>query len=193
MLRMWSGTKRYRIAVLVAGVIMAFVAGTAFSAMTGDRPVPMAEAYNIARLRAMEWDRSARLYQMNSVDLEGNLDYQQGTDGRRTKWTLDFVIPGTERHLGIDITNGAVTAVTEFRNPTKWEGYDSFPEIPMGRVLKATKEQGVNPGKTVAFGYHFRLLYIDPVRGVELLVYGERQDGGRKSLRFEPETGQLLD
>jgi hypothetical protein len=165
----------------------------AFGSMVNVKAVSMTEAYNIAKPRALDWNPKAKLYHMISVDPVENKDNQAGLDGKRPMWNLDFVIPGTERHLTVYVTDRAVERVIEGRNPNIWSGYDQLPAIPMAKVLKMAKEKGLKPGKDVlGQGLHFRLLYYSEARRVEFWVYGQTTDGKKLVLRFDPETGDLL-
>jgi hypothetical protein len=154
--------------------------------------VTIAEAYHIAKPAAIRWNPDARLYHIISADTVGNTDHHQGTDGRRRLWNLDFVIPGTERHLTVYVYRRRVQRTEEFRNPNRWAGYDDLPAIPIDKVLSRANQVGLQPAGAVAFGIHFRLLYVSKQRGVELWVYGQSRKGGRNVLRFNPRTGEPL-
>lgn len=147
----------------------------------------MVDAYRLAKPFALLWDKRATLHDMNSVDTSGNRDATQGADGRRTVWNVGFAVPGTERHLTVILSKGKLVHPPEFRNPTLWSGYADLPEIPMEKIMQSVRTQGLQPGTTVGFGYHFELRYLDG--RPTLRVYGQTRGGRRTVLDFDPQTG----
>lgn len=135
----------------------------------------MLHAYEVARETALDWDSSARLYGMNSVDTS-DADATHGLDGSRRLWNVEFVIPGTERHLNVLVDDGVVSNSTEFRNPTFGPGLDNLPDLRMGEIMKDIQGQGLRPGTSIAMGFHFRLAY-NPDGTLYLSVIGQKKEG----------------
>jgi hypothetical protein len=182
---------------LVVGLLvvtLGFLLVTNGRVATASKPVAisMAEAYRIAKPKALEWSPNARLYQLNSADTLENTESQQGLDGTRNVWYIEFAIPDTERHFVVRVSDRTIEKTEQFRNPTLWPGYDELPPINMGKVLATVKAKGLQPGTFTAFGYHYRLLYVDEIRGVEFWVYGQTANGKRSMLKFDPKTSDLL-
>lgn len=121
------------------------------------RSLSMADAYALAKPEALSWDSRAKLYWMNSVDVAHDVSSEQGRDGTRRKWNVEFVVPSTERHFTVVIYDGQIAKVTAFTNATLWQHFDDLPAIPMGEVLETVLTMGLEPGTNVAFGYHFKL------------------------------------
>ncbi|HLO02241.1 MAG TPA: hypothetical protein VK191_03930 [Symbiobacteriaceae bacterium] len=185
-MRHWKGALISIIAVLVVVV-------AASSAMVASpQETTMIQAYQIALKTAHEWDPNARLYHMISVDIEGKTDSLQGALGTRAKWNVEFVDPDTGRQLGVYVTNGVAGQPREAKNPTVWPGTTQFPTIDLKRAIQVATDSGVTPSQSMFFGYHYRLVYNEESKQLELWLYGRNGEGTPKTLRFQPESTVLI-
>jgi len=154
------------------------------------RSVSMTEAYTLAEPHALSWDSQAKLYWINSVDQINNTSSEHGLNGTRSKWNVEFVVPGTDRHFTVVIFDGRVAASTEFANATMWEPFDEFPALPVGEILKTAKSLGLEPGTNFAFGYHFKLHKRDGSPTLEV-IGKDKGSSGKKQMAFDPFNGKV--
>jgi hypothetical protein len=182
-----------RALVLLLGVVTVSVAGLALArgAVGLNSPpaktLSLAEAYNLAKPRALTWDSRARLYEMHSADSKDVIDSNQGLDGRRASWYVDFVIPDTTRHFFVFVSNGEVAAEREAQNPTLWTPFEELPAIAVADIMATARANGVQRGTSKGFGYHFRLHKHD--NKPTFAVLGQDKSGLRTEIRFDPLTG----
>lgn len=188
---------RWRIPILVS-VLLLLLAGVSASVVWGQgrqvsrttQPTSMYDAYHLAKPKADEWEPNAKLYWINSVDSATRGMSSQGSDGRRSRWNVEFVMPGTDRHLNVLVVDGAVLHVQEFMNPIDWPPFEEFPTLDMGQVVSQAKSAGLKLGSGMALGYHFRLHYLEGQPAIT--IRGETDDGTPREIHFNLLTGQEI-
>lgn len=153
------------------------------------RSLSMADAYALAKPEALSWDSRAKLYWMNSVDVAHDVSSEQGRDGTRRKWNVEFVVPSTEQHFTVVIYDGQIAKVTAFTNATLWEPFDELPAIPMVDVLETVKAIGLEPSTNVAFGYHYKLHQRRGIPTLEV-VGAEKGSARRRVIAFRLVDGE---
>jgi len=69
--------------------------------------ITLKEAINIGLKRAKEWNVKATLTTVNSVD--ETMGGSRGGTGKRFKWFMNFVVPGTDDYVLIGISEKKIT------------------------------------------------------------------------------------
>lgn len=75
--------------------------------IASDGEITLKEAIAMGFVRAKEWNVNATLTSVNSVD--ETMAGSRGGSGKRFKWFLQFMAPGTDEHLLIGISEKKIT------------------------------------------------------------------------------------
>ena len=151
--------------------------------------ITLKEAINIGLKRAKEWNVKATLTTVNSVD--ETMGGSRGGTGKRFKWFMNFVVPGTDDYVLIGISEKKITV---FR-PSKQSQDPTIPnneiKLDSSDVLQLAKDKyGLNPGKDWATGYHFTL---DSIDGMPILtVIGNDRDSRFTRISFNAQNGDVV-
>jgi hypothetical protein len=159
-------------------------------AIASDGEITLKEAINIGLQRAKEWNVKATLTRVNSVD--ETMGGTRGGTGKRFKWFVNFMVPGTDEHLIIGISEKKITVFKPIRQsiPDPTITYDDI-KLDSPDVLQLSKDKyGLKQGKDWATGYHFTLDRIDgkPI----LTVFGNDQDARFASISFDAQNGDVV-
>lgn len=156
----------------------------------GKYALSMSEAYQLAMKEIREWDKSARLYAMTSVDVDRPAEYD-GTTGRLPHWNVDFV--GSSNTLyHIEIREGKIVQVTKQGTASYEEGLPlevGFVDSP--ELARLALDKGLVPylGKW-ARGLNF--IFISKGGSHSIIVRGASQNGRPAFLTFDARDGTLL-
>ncbi|WP_336498524.1 hypothetical protein [Psychrobacillus sp. FJAT-51614] len=157
--------------------------------IASDGEITLKEAINIGFQRAKEWNVKATLTSVNSVD--ETMGGSRGGKGKRFRWFVQFMAPGTDEHLLIGISEKKITV---FR-PIKQSQVPTIPydeiKLDSSDVLQLAKDKyGLKPGKDWATGYHFTLDRID---GMPILtVFGNDRDSRFTRISFNAQNGDVV-
>lgn len=171
-------------------IFLVFVNLIGSEAMASDGEITLKEAINIGFQRAKEWNVKATLTRVNSVDEK--MGGSRGETGKRFKWFVNFMVPGTDDHLLIGISEKKITVF----EPIKQSSQDpiiTYDEIKLDSsdVLQIAKDKyGLKQGKDWATGYHFS---IDSIGGKPILtVVGNDRDNRFTRISFNAQNGDVV-
>lgn len=170
-------------------IFLVFVNLIGHETIASDGEITLKEAINIGFQRAKEWNVNATLTSVNSVD--ETMGGSRGETGKRFKWFMIFIVPGTEDYVLIGISKKKITV---FR-PSKQTPGPTIPydEIKMDSsdVLQLAKDKyGLKQGKDWATGYHFTL---DNIEGKPILtVVGNDRDNRFTRISFNAQNGDVV-
>lgn len=158
--------------------------------IASDGEITLKEAINIGFQRAKEWNVKATLTKVNSVD--ETMGGSRGEKGKRFKWFVNFMVPGTDDHLIIGISEKKITVFKPIRQsiPDPIITYDDI-KLDSPDVLQLAKDKyGLKQGKDWATGYHFTLDRIDgkPI----LTVFGNDRDSRFARISFNAQNGDVV-
>jgi hypothetical protein len=171
-------------------IFLVFVNLIGREGIASDGEITLKEAINIGSQRAKEWNVKATLTKVNSVD--ETMGGSRGGTGKRFKWFVTFMVPGTDDHLLIGISEKKITVF----EPLKQSSQD--PTIPYDEikldssdVLQLAKDKyGLKQGKDWATGYHFTL---DSIDGTPILtVVGNDRDNRFTRISFNAQNGDVV-
>jgi hypothetical protein len=157
--------------------------------MASDGEITLKEAINIGLERAKEWNVNATLTRVNSVD--ETMGGSRGETGRRFKWFMIFIVPGTDDYVLIGISEKKITV---FR-PSKQSADPTIPydeiKLDSSDVLQLAKDKfGLKQGKDWATGYHFTL---DSIDGTPILtVFGNDRNHRFTRIAFNAQNGDVV-
>ncbi len=147
------------------------------------------EAIDIGLQRAKEWNVNATLTSVNSVD--ETMGGSRGETGKRFKWFMIFIVPGTDDYVLIGISEKKITVFSPSKQtPGPIIPYDEI-KLDSPDVLRLAKDiYGLQQGKDWATGYNFTLDSIDgkPI----LTVFGNDQDNRFTSISFNAQNGEVV-
>ncbi|CAH1059729.1 hypothetical protein PAECIP111894_05941 [Paenibacillus pseudetheri] len=112
---------------------------------------------------AKKWNKKASLVSVTSVDEKKG--GSRGDTGRRYSWTLTFMVPKTDEHLLVGLSNGVITETRQLKGPKNIETFD-IKEIVYDSpaIVEAAKHNYLlQPGEDWATGYHFTYGIVDSV------------------------------
>lgn len=171
-------------------VFLVFVNMIGREAKASNGEITLKEAINIGFQRAKEWNVKAVLRNVNSVD--ETMGGSRGETGKRFNWFVNFMVPGTDKHLLIGISEKKITVFKPIRQsiPDPTITYDGI-KLDSSDVLKLAKEQyGLKQGKDWATGYHFTL---DDIEGQPILtVFGNDRDSRFARISFNAQNGDVV-
>ena len=171
-------------------IFLVFVNMIGREAFAADSEITLKEAINIGFQRAKEWNVKAALTKVNSVD--ETMGGSRGETGKRFNWFVNFMVPGTDKHLLIGISEKKVTVFKPIKQ--------SIPDLTITNdelkldstdVLQLAKDHyGLKQGKDWATGYHFTLERIDgqPI----LTVFGNDRNSRFARISFNAQNGDVL-
>ena len=157
--------------------------------IAADREITLKEAIDIGLERAKEWNVNATLTSVNSVD--ETMGGSRGETGKRFKWTMIFIVPGTEDFVIIGISEKRIAL---FRASKQTPGpiipYDDI-KLDSSDALRLAKDKyGLKQGIDWATGYNFTLDNID---GMPILtVVGNDRDNHFTQISFNAQNGEVV-
>lgn len=170
-------------------IFLVIVSLSSHEGSASDGEITLKEAIDIGFERAKEWNEKATLTSVNSVD--ETMGGSRGETGKRFKWFVMFIVPGTEDFVLIGISEKKITVFEPGKQTPD-------PPIPFGKIkldssdaLQLAKDiYGLQQGKDWATGYNFTLDSIDgkPI----LTVFGNDQDSRFASISFNAQNGEVV-
>ncbi|MGN7386717.1 hypothetical protein [Sporosarcina sp. SAFN-015] len=173
--------------LLLIFLVLVNVKGNEGIAANGE--VTLKEAIDIGFQRAKEWNVNATLTGANSVD--ETMGGSRGETGKRFKWFVTFMVPDTEDHLIIGISEMKITVFEPIKQSPN-------PTIPHGEIkldstdaLQIAKDKyKLKQGKDWATGYHFTL---DSIEGEPILtVVGNDRDNRFTRISINAKNGDVV-
>ena len=127
------------------------------------------QAINLGINRAKKWNDKASLINVNSVD--ETMGGSRGETGKRYKWFLNFIVPGTDDYLLLGISKGKITVFEQLKQLGQEQtiAYSDIKFDSSDLVRIAKDKYGLNPGKDWATGYHFTLRKIENTPTISVL------------------------
>jgi hypothetical protein len=170
-------------------VFLVFVNLIGREGIASDGEITLKEAINIGLKRAKEWNVNATLTRVNSVD--ETMGGSRGETGKRFKWFMTFIVPGTDDFVLIGISEKKITVFRPSKqSPDPTIPYDLI-KLDSSDVLQLAKDKyGLKQGKDWATGYHFTLDSIDgkPI----LTVFGNDQNNRFTRISFNTQNGGVV-
>ncbi|MFJ8064069.1 WD40/YVTN/BNR-like repeat-containing protein [Psychrobacillus sp. NPDC096426] len=157
--------------------------------IAADGETTLKEAIDIGFQRAKEWNVNAILTSVNSVD--ETMGGSRGEAGKRFSWFVQFMVPGTDEHLLIGISEKKITVFRPIKqSPDPTIIYDEI-KLDSSDVLQLAKEKyGLKQGKDWATGYHYTL---DNINGTPILtVIGNDGDNRFTRISFNARNGDVV-
>lgn len=151
--------------------------------------ITLIEAIDIGFERAKEWNVNATLTSVNSVD--ETMGGSRGAAGKRFRWAMIFIVPGTDDYAIIDISKRKIIGFRPGKQtPGPTIAFDKI-KLDSADVLQLAKDKfGLKQGKDWATGYHFTLDNID---GTPILtVVGNDQDNRFTRISFNAENKEVV-
>ena len=170
-------------------ISLVFVNFIGYEGTASDGEITLKEAIDIGLQRAKEWNENATLTSVNSVDEA--MGGSRGEAGKRFKWVMIFIDPGTEDFVIIGITEKKITLFeTSKQTPDPTISYDEI-KLDSSDVVQLAKDKyGLKPGEDWATGYNFTLDNID---GAPILtVVGNDQDNRFTRISFNAKNGDVV-
>lgn len=170
-------------------IIFVFANLTDHEGIASDGEVTLKEAIDIGLKRAKEWNVNATLTSVNSVD--ETMGGSRGETGKRFKWFMIFIVPGTDDYVLIGISEKKITVFRPSKqSPGPTIRYDEI-KLDSADVLQLAKDKyGLKQGKDWATGYHFTL---DRVDGTPILdVVGNDRDNRFARISFNAQNGDVV-
>jgi hypothetical protein len=95
----------------------------------------------------------------------------RGETGKRYKWFLNFIVPGTDDYLLLGISKGKITVFEQLKQLGQEQtiAYSDIKFDSSDLVRIAKDKYGLNPGKDWATGYHFTLRKIENTPTISVL------------------------
>jgi len=157
--------------------------------VASDGEITLKEAIDIGFERAKEWNGKATLTSVNSVD--ETMGGSRGETGKRFKWTMIFIVPGTEDFVLIGISEKRITLFRASKQtPGSTIPYDEIKLDSSDVLLLAKDKYGLKQGKDWATGYHFTL---DSIDGTPILdVVGNDRDNRFTRISFNAKNGDVV-
>ncbi|MGE7622170.1 WD40/YVTN/BNR-like repeat-containing protein [Viridibacillus sp. NPDC096237] len=171
------------------GILFTDTSAAGREVIVSDGEITLKEAINIGFQRAKEWNVSATLTSVNSVD--ETMGGSRGETGKRFNWFMTFVVPGTDDFVLIGISEKKITLFRpgkQSQDPTI--PYDEI-KFDSSDVLQLAKDKyGLKKGKKWATGYHFTL---DSIEGKPILtVVGNDRDNRFTRISFNAKNGDIV-
>jgi hypothetical protein len=170
-------------------IFLVFINLAGREGIASEGEITLKEAIDIGLERAKEWNANATLTSVNSVD--ETLGGSRGETGKRLKWFMIFIVPGTDDYALIGISEKKITVF----NPSKQTPGPTIPydeiKLDSSEILQLAKAKyGLKPGKDWATGYHFTLDNIDgtPIIG----VVGNDRDNHFTRISFNARNGDVV-
>ena len=157
--------------------------------IASDGEITLKEAIDIGLQRAKEWNVNATLTSVNSVD--ETMGGSRGETGKRFKWLMIFIVPGTDDYVLIGISEKKITVFEPGKQtPGPTIPYDEI-KLDSPDVLQIAKDKyGLKQGKDWATGYHFTL---DSIDGTPILtVVGNDRDNRFTRISFNAQNGDVV-
>jgi hypothetical protein len=170
-------------------VILIFVNLFSRETIASDGETTMKEAIDIGLQRAKEWNEKATLTKVNSVD--ETMGGSRGETGKRFKWFMIFIVPGTEDYVLIGISEKKITVFNPGKQtPDPAIPYDEI-KLDSADALQLAKDKyGLKQGKDWATGYHF---ILDSIDGTPILtVFGNDRDNRFTRISFNAQNGDVV-
>ncbi|MCL4488158.1 MAG: hypothetical protein M1570_08515 [Chloroflexi bacterium] len=178
--------KNVRVFVVGMAVLAILALGPWNAAAQSGRPAPVPlslhEAYQTGLKTASRWDSSAKLYELNSTDSGEDPalpEDKRGLGGRRVSWNLDFVVPGTDRHLYLEVRGGQVVNQTALRGPLGDSSFEADEVMGIRADEAVARSKELQPGRKWATGYQYRL-FKDAADAI-LVIRGRDSQGAGKA------------
>lgn len=157
--------------------------------IASDGEITLKEAIDIGLQRAKEWNVNAILTSVNSVD--ETMGGSRGETGKRFKWFMTFIVPGTDDYVLIGISEKKITVFSPGKQtPDPSIPYDKI-KLDSSDALQLAKDKyGLQQGKDWATGYHFTL---DSTDGIPTLtVVGNDRDSRFTRISFNAGNGDVV-
>lgn len=170
-------------------VFLVFVNLIGHEGIASDGEITLKEAINIGLQRAKEWNVNATLTSINSVD--ETMGGSRGGTGKRFKWSMIFIVPGTDDYVLIGISEKKIILFRpDKQTPGPTIPYDEI-KLDSSDVLQLAKDKyGLKQGKDWATGYHFTL---DSIDGTPILdVVGNDRDNRFTRISFNALNGDVV-
>lgn len=170
-------------------IFFVFVNLNGYEINAADEETTLKEAIDIGFQRAKEWNANATLTSANSVD--ETMGGSRGESGERFSWFVHFMVPGTDEHLLIGISEKKITVFESFeQSQVATIQYDEI-KLDSPDVLQLAKDKyGLKKGKDWATGYHFTLDNIDG--RPTLTVIGNDQENRFTRISFNARNGDIV-
>lgn len=171
-------------------ICLVFINVMGHEGIASDGEITLKEAINIGFERAKEWNANVTLTSVNTVD--ETMGGSRGETGKRFKWFVQFMVPGTEDHLIIGISKKKVTVFEPIKQTNQGSNipYNKI-KLDSSDVLQLAREKyGLQQGKDWATGYHFELDSFDgePI----LTVVGNDRKNRFARISFNAENGDVV-
>ncbi|WOV83785.1 hypothetical protein PGH26_13010 [Sporosarcina jeotgali] len=154
-----------------------------------DGEVTLKEAIDIGLERAKEWNENAALTRLTSVDEK--MGGTRGETGKRYRWTMTFIVPGTDDYVIIGISEKKIAFfLPGQQTPDTIIPYDEI-KLDSPDVLQWAKDiYDLQQGKDWATGYNFTLDSIDgkPI----LTVFGNDPNSRFATVSFNAQNGEVV-
>ena len=170
-------------------VFLVFVNLIGHEGIASDGEITLKEAIDIGLERAKEWNVNATLTSVNSVD--ETMGGSRGETGKRFKWFMIFIVPGTEDYVLIGISEKKITVFEPSKQtPGPTIPYDEI-KLDSSDVFQLAKDKyGLKQGIDWATGYNFTLDNID---GTPILtVVGNDRDNHFTRISFNAQNGEVV-
>ena len=170
-------------------VFLVFVNLIGHEGIASDGEITLKEAIDIGLERAKEWNVNATLTSVNSVD--ETMGGSRGETGKRFKWFMIFIVPGTDDYVLIGISEKKITVFEPGKQtPDPTIPYDEI-KLDSSDALQLAKDKyGLKQGIDWATGYNFTLDNID---GMPILtVVGNDRDNHFTRISFNAQNGEVV-
>lgn len=148
---------------------------SALAGASAGHPVTMREAYTLTASAAKKWHADAGLYEINSADLAGVTNSQEGLDGRRRVWYVDYYSKSAQKHFVLRVEDGRVIPKSIGVNPFLHDFIQPADIPDTTKLARLALSKGLKPSNSVAFGLHFDIgeeLVDSANQPVRIQVYG---------------------
>jgi hypothetical protein len=155
--------------------------------------IDLKQAYNLALESVKKENSKAILYFITSADEVNQTDFEQGRDGRRNLWNIDFVVPDSEQHYVVSIKDGKVVKCESVKSAIDQNRlYLDVKHLPdTNKVINnVINKYDINPGRNWAFGYHFS--YSKQNDKSVLIITGADNDGSIAKILVDASTEEVL-
>ncbi|PRR70729.1 WD40/YVTN/BNR-like repeat-containing protein [Clostridium thermopalmarium] len=156
------------------------------------KPINMYEAYKLSLLTVKKLNKNAQVCYISSVDDPKLKDMNEGVDGKRRFWNLDFAVPKTDQHYIVTIHDKDVVSCKAVKSVVEEETImnDEKSILNASNRLKDIKDKyNINPSIGWASGYHFRLNLED--NKYMVTVIGTDNSGNMAKIFVDSLTGNI--
>ncbi|MEH6908763.1 hypothetical protein, partial [Neobacillus drentensis] len=155
-----------------------------------NKELSLKEAINLGLDRAKKWNENASLSRVSSVDEK--MGGSRGGTGKRYKWHLNFMVPGTNKALLLGISKGEISTFQEYEEPNDG-GYLKLDIIKFDspHLLKIAKQKyALQKGVDWATGYQFTLSRDNNGKPT-VTIFGLDKDNLFTRINLDPKNGKI--